>query len=96
MTTPADIYKLMRSSKPKQAETPPPLNHNGILLTNPTEQARILRDALLVDTKRQTISRHAPPLATTEYLGPKVLPRRRSGDARSEVETRPPVQIEFQ
>ncbi|KAI0991953.1 hypothetical protein K3495_g16233, partial [Podosphaera aphanis] len=47
MTTPVDIYKLMRSSKPKQAETPPPLNHNGILVTNPAERATILRDALL-------------------------------------------------
>ncbi len=61
MTTPADIYKLMRSSKPKQAETPPPLKHNGILITNPAERATILRDALLA---RHQASDDLPPCTT--------------------------------
>ncbi|KAI0998159.1 hypothetical protein K3495_g10032 [Podosphaera aphanis] len=61
MTTPADIYKLMRSSKPKQAETPPSLKHNGKLITNPAKRAAILRDALLT---RHQASDDLPPCTT--------------------------------
>ncbi|KAI0995925.1 hypothetical protein K3495_g12256, partial [Podosphaera aphanis] len=47
MTTAADIFKLMRSASPRQANIPPPLIHEGSLITNPAERATILRDALL-------------------------------------------------
>lgn len=47
MTTAADIFKLMRAANPRQAKIPPPLTHEGILITDPSERATILRDALL-------------------------------------------------
>ncbi|KAI1005978.1 hypothetical protein K3495_g2241 [Podosphaera aphanis] len=47
MTIAADIFKLMRSASPRQAKIPPPLIHEGSLITNPAERATILRDALL-------------------------------------------------
>ncbi|KAI1002492.1 hypothetical protein K3495_g5712, partial [Podosphaera aphanis] len=47
MTTPDDIFKLMRTASPRQASVPPPLLHDGRLVTNQAERATILRDALL-------------------------------------------------
>ncbi|KAI0996072.1 hypothetical protein K3495_g12109 [Podosphaera aphanis] len=47
MTTAVDIFKLMRSASPRQANIPPPLIHEGSLITNLAERATILRDALL-------------------------------------------------
>ncbi|KAI1005855.1 hypothetical protein K3495_g2360 [Podosphaera aphanis] len=47
MTTSANIFKLMRGSNPRQANIPPPLNHNGRLIVDQEERATILRDALL-------------------------------------------------
>ncbi|KAI0991348.1 hypothetical protein K3495_g16839, partial [Podosphaera aphanis] len=47
MTTAADIFKLMRAANPQQSKIPPPLSHEGALITDPAERATILRDALL-------------------------------------------------
>lgn len=47
MTTAMDVFKLMRSANPRQVKTPPPLSHNGSLVSDPAERATILRDALL-------------------------------------------------
>ncbi|KAI0996171.1 hypothetical protein K3495_g12008 [Podosphaera aphanis] len=85
ITTPAEIYKLMRSSKPKQVETPPPLKHNGILITNPAERAIILRDALLA---RHQASDDLPSCTTpsdNQIPWTESIAGRRSGSARPEV-----------
>ena len=47
MTSPADIFKLMRSTNHRQVRPPPPLNYNGPVITDPSERATVLRDALL-------------------------------------------------
>lgn len=47
MTSPSDIFKLMRLVNHRQAKAPPPLIHNGKFITDPLERATILRDALL-------------------------------------------------
>ncbi|KAI0992053.1 hypothetical protein K3495_g16133, partial [Podosphaera aphanis] len=58
MTTPADIFKLMKASSPRQASVPPPLMHEGRLVTDQAERASILRDALLA---RHQASDDLPP-----------------------------------
>lgn len=58
MNTPADIFKLMRAAEPRQARTPPPLQHEGSFVTDPAERAAILRDALLA---RHDASDDLPP-----------------------------------
>lgn len=62
MTSPADVFKLMRSASPKHASIPPPLNHEGTLITDPAERATILRDALI---SRHQASDDLPPCTTT-------------------------------
>ncbi|KAI0997417.1 hypothetical protein K3495_g10768 [Podosphaera aphanis] len=47
MTTPADVFKLIQTSSPQQASVPPPLIHEGRMVTNQAERAEILRDELL-------------------------------------------------
>ena len=46
-TSPSDIFKLMRSANHRQAKAPPPITHNGKLITDRLERATILRDSLL-------------------------------------------------
>ncbi|KAI0995414.1 hypothetical protein K3495_g12764 [Podosphaera aphanis] len=46
ITTSANIFKLMRGSNPRQANIPPPLNHDGRLIVDQEERATILRDTL--------------------------------------------------
>ena len=45
ITTPTDVFKLMRMDNPRQASIPPPLNHNGTLIIDPLKRATILRDS---------------------------------------------------
>ncbi|CCU82527.1 putative Avra10-like protein [Blumeria hordei DH14] len=42
ITTPTDVFKLMRTTEPRQASTPPPLNHDGKMCTDRAERAVIL------------------------------------------------------
>ncbi|KAI0994152.1 hypothetical protein K3495_g14029, partial [Podosphaera aphanis] len=57
MTTPDDIFKLMKASS-RQASVPLPLMYEGRLVTDQAERASILRDALLA---RHQASVDLPP-----------------------------------
>nr|ABW72065.1 TE1b [Blumeria hordei] len=59
ITTPTAEFKLMRSAEPRQASSPPPLNHDGKMYADPAERAVILRDALLA---RHQATDDLPPL----------------------------------
>lgn len=61
MTTPADVYKFMQTPSSSRASCPPPLFHDGRLVTDPAERATILRDALLA---RHEASDDLPPCTT--------------------------------
>ena len=43
----SDVYKMMRWAAPKHQKIPPPLRHDGKLVSDQAERAMILRDLLL-------------------------------------------------